>query len=188
MAGYSKESKRQNKALSDLMSGKTYEKDYVQVGYEGKQENLGGKTRESELSKTMQSIRMPWFCPKCQKAMKKKLDDKFWRTQGHCFDCQIEFEHKLRLEGTYEEYAKTKMLENQKAYLKDLEQSIDDFEKTDGKREFFNNVGVNTPELEKEKWEMGREEFEKTIKEARDFIREKRQLVEDAENELQGAK
>jgi hypothetical protein len=35
---------------------------------------------------------------------------------------------------------------------------------------------------------MGREEFEKTIKEARDFIREKRQLVEDAENELQGAK
>ena len=29
MAGYSKESKRQNKALSDLMSGKTYEKDYV---------------------------------------------------------------------------------------------------------------------------------------------------------------
>mgnify|MGYP003113391147 FL=1 len=188
MAGYSKESKRQNKALSDLMSGKTYEKDYTQVGYEGKKENRGGETRQSELTDVMASVRMPWFCPKCDKAMKKKLDNKFWRTQGHCFDCQIELEHKLRLEGTYEEYAKTKMLENQKAYLKDLEQSIDDFEKTDGKREFFNQVGVNTPELEKEKWEMGREEFEKTIKEARDFIREKRQLVEDAENELQGAK
>ena len=72
MANYSKESERQNKALKDLMSGKEYEKSYAQVGYEGKQENLGGKTRESELSKTMQSIRMPWFCPKCQKAMKKK--------------------------------------------------------------------------------------------------------------------
>jgi len=79
-------------------------------------------------------------------------------------------------------------LENQKAYLKDLEQSIDDFEKTGGKREFFNQVGVNTPELEKEKWEMGEEQFEKTISEARDFIREKRQLVEDAEKQLQGAK
>ena len=80
------------------------------------------------------------------------------------------------------------MLENQKSYLKDLEQSIDDFEKTDGKREFFNSVGVNTPELEKEEWSMGKDEFEKTISEARDFIREKKELVEKAENELQGAK
>ena len=53
MANYSKESERQNKALKDLMSGKEHEKDYVQVGYEGKQENLGGKTRESELSEVM---------------------------------------------------------------------------------------------------------------------------------------
>jgi len=77
-------------------------------------------------------------------------------------------------------------LENQKAYLKDLEQSIDDFEKTDGKQEWFNQVGVNTPELEAEKWEMGEKEFEKTISEARDFIREKRELVEKAEKQLQG--
>ena len=187
MANYSKEAERQNKALKDLMTKGSTEKDYVQVGYEGKQENLGGKTRESELSKTMQSIRMPLFCPKCKKAMKKKLDDKFWRIQGHCFDCQIEIENRMRIEGTFEEYAKTKMLENQKAYLKDLEQSIDDFEKTGGKKEWLNQVGVNTPELEKEKWEMGSEQFEKTIKEARDFIREKRQLVEDAEKQLQGA-
>ena len=187
MANYSKEAERQNKALKDLMTKGTTEKDYAQVGYEGKQENLGGKTRESELSKTMQSIRMPWFCPKCKKAMKKKLDDKFWRTQGHCFDCQIEIENKMRIEGVFEDYAKTKMLENQKAYLKDLEQSIDDFEKTGGKKTYFNNVGVNTPQLEEDKWEMAEQEFEKTISEARDFIREKRELVEEAENELQGA-
>ena len=187
MANYSKDMERQNKALKDLLSGKEYEKDYVQVGYEGKKDNRGGETRESELSKVMQSVRMPLFCPNCKKAMKKKLDDKFWRTQGHCFDCQIDFEHKLRLEGTFEDYAKTKMLENQKAYLKDLEQSIDDFEKTGGKREFFNQVGVNTPELEKEKWEMGEEQFEKTIQEARDFIKEKREIVEKAEQQIQGA-
>ena len=187
MANYSKETERQNKALKDLMSGKEHTKEYVQVGYEGKKENLGGKTRESELSKTMQSVRMPWFCPKCNKAMKKKLDDKFWRTQGHCFDCQIEIENKMRIEGVFEDYAKTKMLENQKAYLKDMEQSLDDFEKTGGKKTYFNNVGVNTPQLEEDKWEMAEQEFEKTISEARDFIREKRKLVEEAENELQGA-
>ena len=77
---------------------------------------------------------------------------------------------------------------NQKAQLIDLEQSITDFEKTDGKKEWYNNVGVNTPMLEADKWEMGKEQFEKTISEARDFIREKRQLVEEAENQLQGTK
>ena len=41
-------------------------KNYVQVGYEGKQENLGGQTRKSELTDTMASVRMPWFCPKCK--------------------------------------------------------------------------------------------------------------------------
>ena len=187
MANYSKESERQNKALKDLMSGKEYEKDYVQVGYEGKQENLGGKTRQSELTDVMSKARMPWFCPKCKKVMKKKLDNKFWYRSGHCFDCQVDMENRMRIEGTFEDYAKTKMLENQKAYLKDLEQSLDDFEKTGGKHEWFNQVGVQNPELEKEKWEMGKDEFEKTISDAREFIREKRELVEQAENELQGA-
>jgi len=188
MANYSKESERQNKALKDLMTTGKTEKDYVQIGYEGKQENLGGKTRESELSKVMQSIRMPLFCPKCKKAMKKKLDNKFWRLMNHCFDCQVDFENKLRMKGEFENWAQQKMLENQKSQLKDLEQSIDDFEKTGGKKTYFNNVGVNTPMLEEDKWEMAEQEFEKTISEARDFIREKRELVEKAENELQGVK
>jgi len=188
MANKSKEAERQNKALQDIISGREHEKEYVQVGYEGKkQENLGGKTRESELSKVMQKVRMPWFCPKCQKAMKKRLDDKFWRMMGHCFDCQIEFENKLRVKGEFDDWAERKMLENQKSQLKDLEQSIDDFEKTGGKKEWFNNVGVNTPMLESDKWEMGEKEFEKTISEARDFIREKREIVEKAEQQLQGA-
>ena len=187
MAGYSKEAERQNKALKDLMQGREYEKDYAQVGYEGKEENLGGKTRESELSEVMQKARMPWFCPKCQKAMKKRLDDKFWRLMGHCFDCQIDFENKLRVKGEFDNYAEKKMLENQKSYLKDLEQSIDEFENTGGKKTWLNNVGVNTPELEKEKWEMGEQEFEKNIKDARDFIREKKEIVEKAEQQLTGA-
>ncbi len=188
MANKSKEAERQNKALQDIISGREHEKEYVQVGYEGeKQENLGGKTRESELSKVMQSVRMPWFCPNCKKAMKKRLDDKFWRMMGHCFDCQIEFENKLRVKGEFDDWAERKMLENQKSQLKDLEQSIDDFEKTGGKKEWFNNVGVNTPMLESDKWEMGEKEFEKTISEARDFIREKREIVEKAEQQLTGA-
>ena len=107
---------------------------------------------------------------------------------GHCFDCQVEYENKLRVKGEFENYEAEKILNNKKAYLKDLEQSIDDFEKTGGKREFFNSVGVNTPELEKETWQMGEEQFEKTISEARDFIEENKLKVEEAQKQLQGAK
>ena len=90
MANYSKEAERQNKALKDLMTKGTTEKDYVQVGYEGKKENLGGKTRESELSKTMQSIRMPWFCPKCKKRLtwRENIPLISWLFQrGKCINC-----------------------------------------------------------------------------------------------------
>ena len=187
MAGKSKEAERENKALASLLRGEEVEKRSI-VGYTPEaQKNEGGKTRKSELTDIMASVRMPWFCPECKKAMKKKLDDKFWRMMGHCFDCQVEMENKLRVKGKFDEWAEKKMLENQKSQLKDLEQSITDFEKTGGKKEWYNNVGVNTPMLEADKWEMGKEKFEETIQEARDFIREKKEIVEKAEQQLTGA-
>ena len=184
MAGYSKEMERANKALKDLMSGKDHEKEYVQVGYEGKKEDLGGKTRESELSKVMQSVRMPLFCPKCKKTMKKKLDDKFWRTKGHCFDCQIEFENKLRVKGEFDTYAKEIINNNKKAFLKDMKQSLEEFEETGGKVEWLNSVGVQDVELEKEKWEMGESEFAKVVDEAKEHITKLEKAIEDESKEL----
>jgi ribosomal protein L37AE/L43A len=188
MAGKSKEAERENKALSAILKGQEVEQRSM-VGYTPEVEkNQGGKTRQSDLTDIMSEVRMPWFCPNCKKAMKKKLDDKFWRIEGHCFDCQVDFENKLRIDGKYETYARAKVLENQKAQLKDLEQSIDDFEKTGGKKSWYNNVGVNTPMLEEDKWEMGEKEFDKTIEEARDFIRSNKNKVEDAQKQLTGVK
>ena len=103
-------------------------------------------------------------------------------------DFQIEYENKLKMKGEFNKYAQTKILENQKAYLRDMEQSIDDFEKTDGKQSWFNSVGVNDVELEEEKWEMGKEEFAKVVNEAREFIKNARENVEKAEKQLQGDK
>lgn len=168
MAGYSKESERQNQALKDLMSGNEHKKQYIQVGYEGKKSPQGDKI--SRLSEVMKEARMPWFCPECEKVMKSKLDNKFWSMTGHCFDCQVSFENKLRISGEYENYENSKILENRKAHLHDLKQSIDEFEERGGKAEFFNNVGVDTPELEAEDWSMGEENFDKMVKEARDHI------------------
>ena len=175
MAGYSKEQERQNKVLGDLLAGREPEK-RIMVGYEGQKET---KSVESDLTKIMQEVRMPLFCPECKKVMKKKLDDKFWRMMGHCFDCQVKIENKLRIEGTYEEWAIKKVLENKKSYLKDLKQSIDEFEESEGKAEFFNSVGVREVELEKEKWSMGEEKFNTLIKEAREYIKSLEDEIED---------
>ena len=78
--GYSKESERQNKALGDLLSGKTPEK-RVMVGYEGKEQESGDQI--SRLSDIMKEARMPMFCPKCDVIMKKRLDNKFWLYSWH---------------------------------------------------------------------------------------------------------
>ena len=180
MAGYSKERERENKVLADLLSGREPEKRII-VGYEGQKET---KAVESDLTKIMKDVRMPMFCPECKKVMKKKLDNKFWRLMGHCFDCQVTIENKLRIEGKYEEWAKRKILENKKSFLHDLKQSIDEFEKTEGKAEFFNNVGVRTPELETEKWSMGEEKFDKLVNEARDYIQSLEDEIEDEQQKI----
>ncbi len=177
MAGYSKDSERQNKALKDLMAGREYEKDYVQVGYEGKSEPQGDKI--DRLSDILKEARMPWFCPECKKVMKKKLDNKFWRMMGHCFDCQVKIETKLRIKGEYEEWEKNKIRENKKSYLKDLKQSIDEFEETGGKATFFNEVGVVEKGVEKEEWSMGQENFDRLVKEAREYIEKLETELED---------
>ena len=153
------------------------------VGYNSGKEPEKHGDKIDRLSEVMKEARMPWFCPSCKKTMKKKLDNKFWRIMGHCFDCQVDMENKLRVRGKYEEYEKSKMLENKKAYLKDLKQSIDDFEKTGGKAEFFNEVGIDRKGVEKEEWSMGQENFDKLVTEAREHIDKLEMELEDETTE-----
>ena len=128
--GYNKESERQSEVLKDLIAGKEHIKKYVQVGYEGTpEENLNGKTRTSKIFDIMATARMPWFCPSCKKTMKKKLDNKFWRIQGVCFDCILEMENKLRIDGKYESYEKRKVLQNRLSWAKDMIQGIEEWKK-----------------------------------------------------------
>jgi hypothetical protein len=105
------------------------------------------------MTKLMKDVRRPWFCPDCKVVMKKNLDDKMWRLFGHCFDCQIKIENKLRIEGKYEEWQERKIKENKISFLKDSIQQIKEF-KNQKAPEFYNQVGVNHPEMEKEKWDI----------------------------------
>jgi ribosomal protein L37AE/L43A len=176
--GYSKESERQNKVLDDLLAGRAPEK-RIMVGYNSGKEPEKHGDKIDPMTDIFKDARMPWFCPECKKTMKKKLDNKFWRIAGHCFDCQVEMENKLRVEGKWKEYEKSKIFENKKAYLKDLKQSIDEFEAKGGKEEFFNEVGVDRIGVEKEEWSMGEENFGKLVKEAREHIEKLEMELED---------
>jgi len=173
--GYSKESQRQNKVLGDLLSGKTPDK-RIMVGYEGKTDS-GDKI--SRLSDVMKEARMPMFCPKCDVIMKKRLDNKFWNMYGHCFDCQIKIENKMRIDGTYEEWEKSKVKQNKISFIKEQIQAIEEWRDMKAP-EFFNNVGVNEPMLEKEKWDI---DVEKIKKEAEEAIEKFTEELEKLENE-----
>ena len=114
---YSKELKRQNEALGNILAGRETEKRIV-VGYEGKKDFQGGKTRQSELTDIMKDVRMPWFCPECKKVMKHRNDNKMWTLFKHCFDCQINFEHELRVKGKFEQWEEQRILRNKIALIK----------------------------------------------------------------------
>ena len=173
--GYSKEAERQNEVLGSLLKGETPEK-RVMVGYEGVKESGGDKI--SHLTDIMKEARMPWFCPDCKKVMKQRLDDKFWRIFGHCFDCQIQFDNKLRIAGTYKEWYENKIRENKIAYIKDQIQAIEEWKNMKGP-EFYNNVGVDYPELEKEKWDV---DMDKVRKEADEAIKKFTEVLNELES------
>ena len=173
--GYSKESQRQNKVLGDLLSGKTPQK-RIMVGYEGKTES-GDKI--SRLSDVMKEARMPMFCPKCDVIMKKRLDNKFWSMYGHCFNCQVKIENKMRIDGTYKDWEKNKIKQNKISYLKEQIQAIEEWRDTKAPT-WYNNVGVNTPELEEEKWDI---DIEKIKQEADDALEKYNEALEKLENE-----
>jgi len=148
--GYSKETERQNQALNDILAGNETEK-RVMVGYKSKEKEKGDII--PKMTELMQDVRMPLFCKECNKVMKKRLDDKMWRLYGHCFDCQIKIENKLRIEGKYEEWEKEKIKQNKIAFIKDQIQTIEEWKDMKAP-EWYNQVGVNYPEMEKEKWSV----------------------------------
>ena len=184
MAGYSRENKRQNQALQSILDGGTPEK-RIMVAMEDTKEKKErqkqiAKEREksSERSEALKAARTPWFCPSCDKVMKKRLDDKMYRLYNHCFDCQVEIENKMRIDGTYKEWEENKIRENKIAYIKDQIQAIEEW-KNMKSPEFYNNVGVDYPELEKEKWDV---DMDKVRKEADEAIKKFTEVLNELES------
>ena len=122
------------------------------------------RERRNDRMDALKEAKIPWFCPECDKVMKRKLDDKMFRLFNHCFDCQVKFENKLRIGGKYEEWEEKKVLNNKLSYVKDQIESIKDWKSQSF--EFYNQVGVKDIELEKEKWNVNKKQIETTADEA----------------------
>ena len=179
--GYSRENKRQNKALQSILDGSSPEKRiFVAQGdlefkKKLRREKEVEKKRIDEKFEATKEARVPWFCPECTRVMKKRLDDRMWYLYGHCFECQVRVENKLRIEGTYDEWAEKKIIANKLAWLKDQKQSIEEFKKQD-KVEFWQQVRPDGYSVDKEKWQLDVKQIEEQADEALEYL----QKIEDS--------
>lgn len=181
--GYSRETERQNKALKSILKGEAPEK-RIFISMEDKdfkeEQKLKREEEQREIDEKFEATkeaRMPWFCPSCEKVMKKKLDNKMWYLYGHCFDCQVKVENKLRINGTYDEWAKSKVKLNQKSYLTDMENSIKEWMEEKAPTYAY-QVNPDIPNvMDEEKWNMDREALKKMASEALDDIKKMKEKL-----------
>ena len=183
------EHQRHVKARQDILDGRAPEK-RIFVHMEDLEEK---KKREDEIraERELKNDRMdalkgaktPWFCPECNKVMKSRLDDKMYRLYNQCFDCQVKFENKLRVEGKYDEWEQKKVLNNQLSYIKDQIESIEDWKDESSKPlEVFDQVGVQDVELQTEKWSQNTERVEEMSTEALEELNKMKTDVEEKLN------
>tara|TARA_B100000959_G_scaffold213640_1_gene224799 strand:- start:1508 stop:2044 length:537 start_codon:yes stop_codon:yes gene_type:complete len=149
----------------------------IRVGWvPGKNENsvkLEDRVKRKEKSDVLASARMPLFCPECNKVMKKRLDNKMWMLYNHCFECQIEFENTLMVEGKFDEWQKEKTIQNAKAYISEVRNELDDYVAALESDNLLYETGPTS--VAKEKWDKVdtsklKAKWEKEIQEVEDNL------------------
>ena len=144
------------------------------------------REKKAERSDALKEARMPWFCPKCKGVMKHRNDDKMYRVNGQCFDCQIQFEHKLRLEGKYEAYENKRIWTNALSYYNNQIESIEVWRDEAIKPVVaYDSVGVNEVELHKETWSSNSDKVEEMSEEALSALTKLKEEVEEKLNSLE---
>ena len=160
--------------MRNLIQGRTGASTGTQIGYNKKVEDYkegdiwkegrktwtikkGIKQTVSKLDTIKKEVFMPLCCPKCGTVMKKRLDKPNYKIHKTCFDCVIEFEHKLKIRGEYDDYIKKLKAKNSldivdemESYLLDaINTSNEGFVSEDGVVERWVG-GVNKVELTKQ--------------------------------------
>tara|TARA_B100000085_G_scaffold240524_1_gene230944 strand:- start:160 stop:747 length:588 start_codon:yes stop_codon:yes gene_type:complete len=168
----------------NLIMGKTNASTNTQIGYNKKIEDYkegdvwtegkktwtiknGIKQTISKLDKVKKEIFMPLCCPECGNVMKKRLDKPNYRVHKKCHDCVIEYEHKLKIKGTYKNYINNLKVNNSLDIVDEMESYLLDAINT-------SNSGFVSEDGVIERWVGGVDKVEltKQVKEATKIRRE----------------
>lgn len=137
-----------------------------------------GKVWQQELHEYLTTFNN---CPKetCTCSMPKRLDEKMRRIHGMCFDCVIDMEHKIRLEGKWDEYEKQKVKQNAIAWLTEAERDKNLIAEELSKLDFANSFG------DAEKWDVPVTKEEMLEKIEKEFEEFRKNFIEKLEQELE---
>lgn len=134
-----------------------------------------GKDWQQELHKDLRTFEN---CQKdvCTGTTSKRLDNKMKAIHGMCFDCVVKMEHKLRIEGKWEEYEREKLKQNALSWLKEAESDKNVIADELSKAEFVNSFG------DVEKWDVSKtkEELLRTIED--EFQKFREDFIQKLEN------
>ena len=127
----------------------------------------GIKQTISKLDIVKKEVHMPLCCPNCGKVMKKRLDKPSYKIHKKCHDCVIEYEHKLRIRGEYNNYIKNLKTKNSLDIIDEMESYLLDAINS-------SNSGFVSEDGVIEKWTGGvnKKEWSQKIKEATKIRRE----------------
>ena len=143
----------------NLLMGKTGASTGTQVGYSTKQTDHkegdvwtegrktwtiknGIKQTVSKLDVIKKEVFIPLSCPSCNKIMKKRLDKPNYKIHKKCFDCVVEFEHKLKINGKYDNYIKTLKINNSFDIVNEMESYLLDVVNSNSNSEFVSEDGI----------------------------------------------
>jgi len=139
-----------------------------------------GKEWQQELHEYLKGFQN---CPKetCTCTMPKKLDEKMRMVHGMCFDCVVDMEHKIKLEGKWDEYQKQKIKQNALAWLKEAERDKNLIAEELSKAEFANSFG------DVEKWSGGLTKEQLLQKIEDEFEQFRKDFIQKLENPNDGS-
>ena len=189
-----KEFKRKDvERIRNLVKGKGNNSTELQVGYipkiedhkEGDIWEEGGKKwtiknglkqTATKLDKMKKEAILPLFCPECSNLMKKRNDTKMYNIHKMCFDCVIDMEGKLKIEGKYDEYERNAIANNAEAYSDHLESYLMEALNT-------SNTQYVSERGEVERWKGGIDK-EKLTKEIKESIVKFKEGIEEYKNNI----
>ena len=111
----------------------------------------------------LDDAKTPWWCPKCSKPLNHRLDMKFWRIRGYCFDCLIKEESEIRRQGKWEEYERKIMLRNYIAEVKDKISELQSYYNEVSKPEFLIMNEHEKTVLMMEKWDVNVDQIKEDL-------------------------